>query len=86
MLKKIERVIKSRKFRNLVTGEAIPVTGRGGPGCETSRVPHFLENRLKDGGKFATITCPLHQGRFLVVISVRGFVEPRAIVRLGRLG
>jgi hypothetical protein len=30
--------------------KAIPVTGRGGPqGCETSRLPHFLYNRLTDG-------------------------------------
>jgi hypothetical protein len=30
-------------------GKAIPVTGRGGPqGYETSRLPHFLENRLTD--------------------------------------
>jgi hypothetical protein len=27
-------------------GKAIPVTGRGGPyGCETSRLPHFLDSR-----------------------------------------
>jgi hypothetical protein len=32
--------------------KAIPVTGRGGPyGCETSRLPHFLDNRLTDGGE-----------------------------------
>jgi hypothetical protein len=32
-------------------GNAIPVTGRGGPlGCEMSRLPHFLDNRLTDGG------------------------------------
>jgi hypothetical protein len=32
-------------------GKAIPVTGRGGPrGCETSKLPHFLDNRLTDGG------------------------------------
>jgi hypothetical protein len=31
--------------------KAISVTGRGGLyGCETSRFPHFLENRLTDGG------------------------------------
>jgi hypothetical protein len=31
---------------------AIPVTDRGGQyGCETSRLPHFLDNRLTDGGK-----------------------------------
>jgi hypothetical protein len=30
-------------------GKVIPVTGRGGPqGCETSRLPHFLDNLLTD--------------------------------------
>jgi hypothetical protein len=33
-----------------VNAKAIPVTGREGPeGCETSRLPHFLDNRLTDG-------------------------------------
>jgi hypothetical protein len=33
-------------------GKAIPVTGRGGPQeCETSRLPHCLDNRLTDGDK-----------------------------------
>jgi hypothetical protein len=33
-------------------GNAISVTGRGGPlGSETSRLPHFLDNRLTDGGE-----------------------------------
>jgi hypothetical protein len=37
--------------------KAIPVTGRGGPqGFETSRLPHFLDNRLKDGGKIVSLT------------------------------
>jgi hypothetical protein len=35
----------------------VPVTGRGGLlGCETSRLPHFLDNRLTDAGKFAGLT------------------------------
>jgi hypothetical protein len=38
-------------------GEAIPVTGRGGPkDCERSRLPHFLENRHTDGGNFISLT------------------------------
>jgi hypothetical protein len=32
--------------------KTIPVIGRGGPqGCETSRFPHFLDNRLTGGGE-----------------------------------
>jgi hypothetical protein len=31
--------------------KAIPVTGRGGLyGCATSRLTHFVDNRLTDGG------------------------------------
>jgi hypothetical protein len=37
--------------------KAIPVTGRGGPyGCEMSRLPHFLDSRLTDGGEVVTLT------------------------------
>jgi hypothetical protein len=33
-------------------GKAIPVTGHGGPYiCETSRLPHFLDNQLTDGSE-----------------------------------
>jgi hypothetical protein len=40
-----------------VKGKAIPVTGRGGPqGCMTSRLPHFLHNRLTDGGEVVSLT------------------------------
>jgi hypothetical protein len=32
-----------------IKGKAIPVRGRGGPyGCEASRAPYFLDNRLTD--------------------------------------
>jgi hypothetical protein len=45
---------------NLVSqskGKAIPVTGRASTqGCETSRFPHFLENRLTDGGEVVSLT------------------------------
>jgi hypothetical protein len=50
-------------------------TGRGGPlGCETSRLPHFLDNQLTDGGEVVSLTWQLlfTQGRFLVLISIRG--------------
>jgi hypothetical protein len=37
-------------------GKAIPLTGRKGPpGCETSRFPHFLDNRPTDGGKVVSL-------------------------------
>jgi hypothetical protein len=37
--------------------KAIPVTGRGGPeGCDTSRLPHLLDNRLTDGGEVVSLT------------------------------
>jgi hypothetical protein len=40
--------------------KAIPVTGREGPyGCEKSRFPHFLDNRLTDGGKVVSPTRPM---------------------------
>jgi hypothetical protein len=63
----------------------IPVTGREGPeGCETSRLPRFLQ---KVGSQMAVRLSalrsghPLPPGRFLVLISVRGWVDPRAIMR-----
>jgi hypothetical protein len=38
-------------------GKAIPVTGRGGPEVyETSRFPHFLDNRFTDDGEVVSVT------------------------------
>jgi hypothetical protein len=38
-------------------GKAIPETGRGGPqGCKKSRLPHFLDNWLTDGGEVVSLT------------------------------
>jgi hypothetical protein len=38
-------------------GKTFPVTGRGDPlGCETSRLSHFLDNRLTDGGEVVGLT------------------------------
>jgi hypothetical protein len=40
----------------LKKGKAILVSGRGGPyGCETSRLTHYLDNRLTDGGEVVSI-------------------------------
>jgi hypothetical protein len=37
-------------------GKAIPVTGRGGAeGCETSRLPHFLDDLLTYGGEVVSL-------------------------------
>jgi hypothetical protein len=45
-------------IRHHVKGKAIPVTGREGPqGCETSGLPHFLDNQLKDDGEVVSLTC-----------------------------
>jgi hypothetical protein len=67
--------------RKVKKGKVIPVTGHGGPQvCETSRIPHFLDSRLTDGAKVVSLTrrLPLTPpGRFLVLISVRGWVSPR---------
>jgi hypothetical protein len=44
-------------IKGKVKGKAIPVTGREDPeGCETSRFPHFLDNRLTDGGEVISPT------------------------------
>jgi hypothetical protein len=37
------------------TDKAYPVTDCGGP-CETLRLPHFLDNRLTDGGEVVSLT------------------------------
>jgi hypothetical protein len=54
----LKYVIKIYFYANIYyKGKAIPVTGREGPqGCETSRLPHFLDNRLTDGGKVVSLT------------------------------
>jgi hypothetical protein len=63
--------MKTYGGKKVKKGTAILVTGREGlEGCETSRVPHYSDNRLTDGGD--VVSRPLPPGRFLVLISIRG--------------
>jgi hypothetical protein len=54
------RIRKQRIIHSLCSLYLImvtPVTGRGGPqGCETSRLPHFLDSRLTDGREVVSLT------------------------------
>jgi hypothetical protein len=57
--------------------------------CEASRLQHFLDNWLTFGGKVislkrrpAALYPPPPSRRFRVLISVRGWIDPKAIVRL----
>jgi hypothetical protein len=43
-------------LHGLKKGKAMPITGHGGPyGCETLRLPHFLDSQLTDGE--VSLTC-----------------------------
>jgi hypothetical protein len=48
-----------------------------------SRVSHFLDNLLTDGGLLSVLRSgyPLFPGRFLLLISIRGWINPMAIVQ-----
>jgi hypothetical protein len=81
--------LRVQKLNRTSKSKAIPVTGRGGTlGCETLRLPHFLGNRFTHGVEVVSLSagCRLPPGRFLVLISIRGWVDPRATVWLDGLG
>jgi hypothetical protein len=57
-------------------------------GCETSRLPDFLDSRLRDGCGNASLMClpPFTPGRILVLISVIRWFYSRATELLEGLG
>jgi hypothetical protein len=75
--------LRSPYFRKC---KATPVTGRGGLwDCETSRFPTFSRQSAHTwlwGCQSYAPAAPLTPGRFLVLTSVRGWVDPGAIMRL----
>jgi hypothetical protein len=64
-------------------GKVVPLQASSGPeGSRKLSFPEFLTT-AQDGGKVVSLTHrpPLPQEILLVLISVRGLVDPRAIVR-----
>jgi hypothetical protein len=50
-----------------------------------SRLPHFLDSRLTDGGEDASFTRRLLPGRFLILISVKRLSRPQGHSAVGRI-
>jgi hypothetical protein len=66
----------------------MPVTGRGGPGsCETTRLPHFLQNQLTDGGEVVSLKMKLRLYKVLATrYPVLGPSRPQGHSAAGSLG
>jgi hypothetical protein len=66
------------------------VTGRGGPcRCETSRLPHFLDNLLTDGVEVASLTrqpplTPQEESWYSFLLEAES--TPKVVVGLKGLG
>ena len=74
-------------YLNTVKGKAVPLQTRSGPvGSRKLKFPEFMTT-AQDGGKVVSLTHrpSLPQEKLLVLISVRGWVDPRAIVQSERL-
>ena len=74
-------------FRWSVKGKAVPLEAWSGPeGSRKLKFPDFMTT-AQEGGKLVSLTHRPHLPPkiFMVLISVRGWVDPRAIVRSERL-
>jgi hypothetical protein len=78
---KVSEELAASVFR-VVKGKAVPLQAWSGPEVSSKlRFPDFL-TKAQDGGKVNLTHRPhLPQKILLVLISVRGWVDPRAIVR-----
>jgi hypothetical protein len=57
--------------------KAIPVSGRGGPeGCETSRLPHCLDNRFRDGDQVSHLLEAVRQDDVNQLSPMTSGIEP----------
>jgi hypothetical protein len=77
------------KLHSYMKGKAIHITDHEGPsGCERSRLPHFqtISSQMAVRLSAPRAGRPLPSGRFLVLISLRAWADPRAIVPMEGLG
>jgi hypothetical protein len=71
-----------------VKSKDIPVTGHGSPQVfETSRLPHFLDNRLIDGGKVVGLTLrpPFNPRKILSTNFCYNLSPPQGHIAAGRI-
>jgi hypothetical protein len=71
----------TNRWTELGNGKYIPVTESRSPdGCETSKLPHFLDNALTVGSEVVSLTgrpsfTPPPPGGFMLLIFVRGWLD-----------